>query len=111
MKNWILAALFMVQWNEYELKPHYDRDPNEGTYIDTTTGLGFSDAFYRAPVKILFETVEIATHTIKLATQKDVDLFVPRSWWKGEYQRTAEDALLGLIPTHAFNIKVTEVEK
>ncbi len=109
MKNFLAAFLFLVSWQEQELKPHYNRDPNEGTYIDTTTGLGFSDAVYRPPAKILYYIIETVDKSVKLKTQADVDKFVPRHNVGGHYERTVEDALNGLIGPNAFNISVKEL--
>lgn len=53
-------------------------------------------------------TVEMTTHTIKLATQQDVDLFVPRKNIAGNFIRNVDDALNGIIPSNAFNIVVTQ---
>ena len=105
MKNLILAAFFLVTWNQYELKQQW---ATPGSYT------------HQQPD---YYTVETTTHTITLATQKDVDLFYGE---KGhavkvpvgidpDTQKTvyAYDWVYwepGLIGDKAFNIQVKEVK-
>lgn len=107
IKHLIFAWLFLVQWNEWELKPHYDRYPNEGSYIDTTTGFGFNDAVNRPPPHLLFSTVELATHTITLATRQDVQRFLNYDPFDLHLSYGGGGSLIG---DKAFNISVKEIK-
>ena len=106
MKNWLLAAIFVVSWNEYELKPHefpgkiiHSRMMDEnGVYQNVNFTQVSNDMYF---------TVETTTHTIKLATQKDVDLFVgPPIIIFGE--DAASEKFSRGISINAFNISVKE---
>ena len=88
MKNWLLAAIFVVTWNENELKVVNDPCPPP------------EFAVYCVPPEPIY-IIETTTHTINLATQKDVDLFI------GE-QISPLPWNTGIIGMNSFNIQVKE---
>lgn len=106
MKNWLLAAIFVVTWNEYTLKTTQpcQRLCDGGDCWNWPLNCTDGDIY----------TVYTTTHTIKLATQKDVDLFI----WAFPSANEKQDVWLkigkeehhlgSLIGDKAFNIKVRE---
>lgn len=73
MKPLLLLWVFIVTWNEYELKHTYFFIEN-GKEILTESAWESVNRSNNYGVK--FATVELTTKTIKLATQGDVDLFL-----------------------------------
>jgi hypothetical protein len=119
-KNLILAALFLVTWNEYELKSHHI----DGVYQPTDCkpdGKCWGLETLIEPQD--FNTVETTTHTVKLATQEDVDRFKGYDGpcrdnppVKPGFQTIQSVAMQkwceeeGIISKDAYNIKVEEVK-
>jgi hypothetical protein len=107
MKNWIAAFLFLVQWQEYSLKTTQpcQKMCDSGDCWPCLNGCVDGDTY----------TVETVDKSIKLKTQKDVDLFVTgfeRDKGKGfneQHQAKHTVWIGGLLPTHAFNIQVKEI--
>lgn len=97
----IFGWLFIVTWNEYELKPNFDGLPYHEHAPGTST--------YHPLGRIHYYTIEVTTKTIKLATQKDLDLFVgySRSDGTGLYAKWISQE--GIISSNAFNIQINEV--
>ena len=100
MKNWLLAAIFIVTWNEYALIPYhtdgiYEGDKSRRLFIFHT--VKEPQDFYR---------VEITTHTVKLATQKDLFLFLGYNWKFPNAVHTNH-----LLTEKAFNISVKEIKE
>lgn len=107
--------MFMIAWNEYELKPHYD-----GVKYTQQTG----DVIFLHPEgKLEFYTVETTTYTIKLATRSDMEKFIrgysdepPLSplvigyEWEKNIQPN-ERFVCSRMGGKAFNIKVKEVKE
>lgn len=100
-KNLILAAFFLVSWNEYDLQTTRPCPPPELLMCCKK-----SDIYM----------VEMSTYTVKLATQKDVDLFIqgytPIPESHRDYSKDHGHNyhyVGGVIDPKAFNIKVEEV--
>ncbi len=91
MKHAIAAFLFLVSWQQYELKGGC---PESVQVIYTTNPPQFGNDCDKP------YTVETVDHSINLATQKDVDLFA------GKYGEKR-----GFIGEKAFNITVTEIKE
>ena len=122
MKNWLLITYFLVTWSEYKLVPHYDGH----SYWEVSPD-GGSQGWYELG-HLEFSTVEISTFSVKLATQKDVDLFVgyedretPGKEYEGKMKdmkgdlqtvRFSEPSTIesrkGIISKDAFNVKIEE---
>ena len=103
MKRLILLGFFLVTWNEWELVPHYKK---VSRYYDVTFGTTTFTSEYKTSVEDGY-TVEMATHSVKLATEKDVERF------RGHILlgHTKEGAIdikdfRGAIGEKAFNIRV-----
>ena len=107
IKHWLCAVIFAVTWNEYELKKvrHwspatvYSKDGNYETKVDW--GMEKETTY----------TVELTTHTINLATQKDVDLFT--GWKAGviyKFNQNGEMIFSRGISDKAFNVTVKEIK-
>ena len=111
MKNWLLAALFVVTWNEYKLKQNFIMHrlaDNNGQYIYNDKAACGSDAAVIYLEDGLYcqkfidkWRIETTTHTVKLATQKDVDLFIGKDVPIMQH-------IDGIISKNAFNIQVKE---
>lgn len=114
MKHLLLLWIWIVSWNQYELRLA-EKDVVTGK--DGLTIVSYED----------FHTVETTTHTIRLKTKEDVDKFVgydgpckdnpPLQKIPGTNAVPMQSALLqrwctsdGIIPDGAFNVKV-EKEK
>lgn len=96
MKHLILLGFFLVTWNQYEVI--WTNDPG-------------ALSIYILPDARTY-SVELTTHTQRLETQKDVDLFVGK---EKDCQNPIDLVMpipkcfeKGIIPDGAFNIKVTE---
>lgn len=88
-KTIFAAFVFLVTWQEYELKPHLDFR-------------GWPSEPY---------TVETVDKSIRLKTQKDVDLFVDGVENRMDLSDPKTRHIGGLLPASAFNIKVSEVKE
>lgn len=105
MKNIMAALFFLISWQEYELKPTYANPPRE-FILD-----------WDKPEPPEYYTVETVEKSIKLKTQKDVDLFVGEEHVIYHDYNNGVRAIeqlprkIGIIGPNAFNIKVKEIEK
>lgn len=109
MKHIMAAFLFLVTWSEYDLNPNCNKSMNipVGKTI-TTIEILSTECVY---------TVETVDKSIKLKTQKDVDLFVGEEHVIYHDYNNGVRAIeqltrkIGIIGPNAFNIKVKEIEK
>lgn len=88
MKNLIAAVLFLIQWQQYELRPNLSPSkPHDPGTIE-----------YRETISYSVEPVD---HSIKLKTQSDVNSFIPHEG--AGYQ------VPGFYP-NMFNVQVKEIK-
>ncbi len=97
MKHLILAGMFLVTWNEWEMRS-----------IKPCPDSSMVLAIYPPCKDLDIYTVELSTHSIRLVTQRDVDLFIGFEGYTDElFPKARVD---GIIGRDAFNIKVEEVK-
>lgn len=102
IKSVLPLVFFIVTWNEYGLKT-----------TEPCQKLCDGSDCWNWPIGCVdgdIFSVEISTFSRKFATQKDVDLFVPRHKIESGYERRIDDGLNGIISPNAFNIKIEEIK-